>query len=238
MLNPRGGGFPQICVFQDNWADQAGKEIKGAIERVIADRVICTVMLTGGLSAQKIYQSWSSQCDFPHSKIIYFFGDERCVAFNHPDSNYGAWRQSLFPMGIPADIQIHPMRAYGKDLDAACCHYSALLPDSIDVLLLGLGEDGHIASIFPGDSVVREVKKMVVPVTGPKAPAKRLTITPKVIISANTVFLLAMGRQKGRVLSQSINNKKSEQDLPVTWASDSIWLLDESAAREIYNNIR
>ena len=228
---------PQIHVFQDNWALEASRVIRSAIDHVIAEKKVCTVMLTGGNTAQKIYQCWSDQCDFPHQSIVYFFGDERCVPLDHPDSNYGSGCQTLFPQGIPENTQIYPMGVHFDDPVVASSSYADTLPYSVDVLLLGLGEDGHVASIFPGDPVATEFEKLVVPVTVPKYSSHRLTITPKVINRARTVFLLALGAEKGKILSKAISRKTSVRELPVKLALGAIWLLDRAAAQEIYKNL-
>ena len=224
---------PQIHIFQSDWAFEVSRVIRSAIDRVITEKKVCTVMLTGGNTAQKIYQCWSDLRDFPHESIIYYFGDERCVPLDHPDSNYGSGCQALFPRGIPQNTQIHPMRVDFADPVVASSSYEYMLPYSVDVLLLGLGDDGHVASIFPGDPVATEFDKLVVPVIGPKSPSNRLTITPKVIIRARKVFLLAVGAEKGKILSKVLHKTGSVRELPVRWASNAVWMLDGAAAQEL-----
>jgi 6-phosphogluconolactonase len=106
-----------------------------------------TIMLTGGRSAEALYKSWSRDSFFDHSKITYYFGDERCVPPKHSDSNYGMAVSALFPLGIPENCNIMRMRGEATDRSVEAERYSKLLPESVDILLLSVGPDGHIASL-------------------------------------------------------------------------------------------
>jgi len=88
------------------------------------------------------------------------------------------------------------MQAEKQDLEKAAKAYETLLPNSIDILLLGIGEDGHIASLFPNSPQLQEQKRLCLPITGPKPPYKRLTVTPPLIKSAKTTYILAQGKEK------------------------------------------
>ena len=81
--------------------------------------------------------------------MSFYFGDERCVPPDHDESNYGMEMQTLFSHGVPIECSVFRMEADAIDIEAAAQRYADLLPDSIDVILLGVGEDGHIASLFP-----------------------------------------------------------------------------------------
>ena len=104
--------------------------------------------------------------------------------------------------------------------------YLDLLPYSIDVLLLGVGEDGHIASLFPNNASLQERKRRVIPITGPKPPFKRLTITPQVIAKARSVFMLANGSAKGTMLCAALNNPNDIAALPARLKLGGTWLMD------------
>lgn len=182
---------------------------------------------------QEIYRWWAVSPDFPHAQIAYYFGDERCVPADHPDSNYGMVSRSLFPGGVPQYVCIHPMEGNSSDCETAAHRYESLLPDHIDVLLLGMGEDGHVASLFPGASAAVEMGRNVMPVVGSKLPYKRLTITPKVIADARVVFLLATGWRKGKILARVLDKVGSLQELPVRHTLRATWLLDQVAGQEL-----
>jgi 6-phosphogluconolactonase len=225
--------FPKIHSLHTNWQKQAGDAVRRAIDNVVLRKQRCSLMLTGGATAKSMYEYWSWLDDFSHDKIAYYFGDERCVPHEHPESNYGAFCRSVFPTGLPQNLDIHPMYIDGSDMNEASTAYQRLLPQMIDILLLGMGEDGHVASIFPGDPVTTEMNRLVIPVIGPKYPMQRLTITPKVITTAETIFLLATGTEKGKLLSRVIREHETPSKLPVMWARGATWLLDEAAWQEL-----
>ena len=100
------------------------------------------------------------------------------------------------------------------------------MPDSIDVLLLGVGEDGHIASLFPNNASLQERKRRVIPITGPKPPFERLTITPQVIAKARSVFMLATGSAKAAMLCAALNNPNDIAALPARLTLGGTWLMD------------
>lgn len=224
---------PIVRIFETDWARPVADAIQAVIEDTIVLRRKCSLMLTGGTTVQEIYRRWAARPDFPHTQIAYYFGDERCVPADHPDSNYGMACQSLFPGGVPQYVCIHPMEGDSLDCEAAARRYEALLPDHIDVLLLGVGEDGHIASLFQGGPATEEMSRKVMPVIGPKPPPRRLTVTPKVIAEAGVVFLLATGRQKGKILARVLNDAGPLQELPVRNALRATWLLDQAAGQEL-----
>lgn len=223
---------PIVRIFENEWARAVADAIQTVIEDTIGLRGKCSLMLTGGTTVQEIYRRWAALPGFPHTQIDYYFGDERCVPADHPDSNYGMACQSLFPDGIPQCVRIHPMEGDSSDYEAAARRYEMLLPDHVDVLLLGMGEDGHVASLFPGDSAAVEMGRRVMPVIGTKLPYKRLTITPKVIAEARVVFLLATGLPKGKILARVLNEAGSLRELPVRHALRATWLLDQAAGQE------
>ena len=114
------------------------------------------------------------------------------------------------------------------DRAAAAERYAALLPERIDILLLGVGEDGHIASLFPNSPILQETKQRVVMVVGPKAPYSRITITPSVITDAGALFVLAPGLAKSKVLIQALQHPEDFYSFPVRLALRGTWLLDKS----------
>ena len=190
-------------------------------------------MLTGGRSAALVYAEWASSGRFPPQGTILFFGDERCVEPDHSDSNYGLTVRTLFPNGLPREIEIHRMEGERDDLEMAARDYEARFPRSIDILLLGLGSDGHIASLFPGSSAFSKTDRLVVPVTDSPGTHNRLTITPSVVNSARNIFLLAPGEEKGLVLAQALQTEDDASSFPVRLTLRGTWLLDASAVLHV-----
>jgi 6-phosphogluconolactonase len=134
--------------------------------------------------------------------------------------------RTLFHSGVPSDCHVFRMEADELDLLTSVIRYEAVLPETVDILILGVGDDGHIASLFPGSSVLEEDCRKVVSVSCPKPPHERLTITPSVIAHAKLVFVLAPGAVKAQVLEQLLHSKVSVTDCPARLVKNAIWLLD------------
>jgi len=189
----------------------------------------CSIMLTGGRSASQLYKAWSQHLYSikQPTDIQFFLGDERCVAADHAESNYRMMMTDLFPNRIPAGMSLHRMEADAKDLLVASDAYSQQLPDEIDVLLLSIGEDGHIASLFPQSAALHEHSKQVIPISGPKFPYQRLTITPKVIKSARQVFVMAIGEQKRAVYEKALQDPEDIDSLPARLVLNRHWIFGD-----------
>jgi 6-phosphogluconolactonase len=120
------------------------------------------------------------------------------------------------------------MEAERTDLDRAVAQYERALPEAVDLLLLGVGDDGHIASLFPGCNALQETRRKVMAVEVPKPPHRRMTVTPPVIQSASQRVVLAPGRTKAEVLRRVINDPWAQpMTLPATLALDAIWCVED-----------
>ena len=100
-----------------------------------------------------------------------------------------------------------------------------MLPESIDVLLLSVGSDGRIASLLPGSNAIQEKLRSVVPVVGTKPPPRRLTITPRVIQSASSTFLFAIGKEKGQILAKALESPNNIASLLLRLVLRATWIL-------------
>jgi len=205
------------------------EQIKSAYRRCISQNGTCHVMLTGGCSAASLYSAWAASMGSPDDlqDVQFYFGDERCVPPDDSESNYGMAVNRLFPDGIPQGVQLHRMEADSNDLVAAGDLYAALLPKAIDVLLLSIGEDGHIASLFPHSAALHETRRSVVPVTGSKAPYRRLTITPPVIQNARQVFVMALGEQKRAVYEEALRDPEDIDSIPARLVLERTWIIGD-----------
>jgi 6-phosphogluconolactonase len=205
--------------------------IQECVEAVLESHGKCGVLLTGGRSAERLYMAWARLHGFQRlTGVNFYFGDERCVLPNHPDSNFGLVLRVLFSRGVPRGCRISRMEADDPDRESAAMRYGELLPEKIDVMLSGVGNDGHIASLFPGSDALREVRRKVLPVIGPMAPRERLTITPQVIAAAGAVFVLAPGKTKSDVFDRMQKSGYDCNLLPACLPRDAVWLLDDQAA--------
>lgn len=226
---------PRILVSpdSDSWAIFAADAIGQEIRSVLSRKNICHLMLTGGKTAERIYKQWAKTAVFPMKNIYFYFGDERCVPPDHADSNYNLMLNTLLAKDVSPGCSILRIEAENPDREAAAKAYEKLIPEEIDVLLLGMGEDGHIASIFPHSSAFYANQRSVIPVKGPKLPFERLTITPKVIANAGEVFLLATGAEKGKVLAEAFQSPEDILSLPVRLVSGGTLLLDDKAGDQL-----
>ncbi|MEJ2619554.1 MAG: 6-phosphogluconolactonase [Candidatus Thiodiazotropha sp.] len=185
----------RMVVDQSEFTTQAVEWIVTAIGQVIDQYGHCHLMLAGGSTPLPVYQRLAENKQIPWSKITLYFGDERCVPDDTPENNGFSVIGALFPDGPPEGVTIHRMCGEEQP-DRAAQAYESLLPERIDVLLLGMGADGHTASLFPGSAALDEVTRKVMPVIGNKPPMQRLTVTPPVIQQANHLLLMAQGDDK------------------------------------------
>ncbi len=129
-----------------------------------------TVALAGGNTPKELYgllasDDYRDRTDWHELEIYY--GDERAVPPNHPDSNYGMSRRALLDLVPIQPDSVYRMEADDADLEAAADRYAQLLPQHLDLVLLGMGTDGHTASLFPGDEACDEQERRCVPATAP-----------------------------------------------------------------------
>jgi 6-phosphogluconolactonase len=201
--------------------------ITRGIADVLSMQQTCHLMLAGGGTPLPVYRALAKRV-LPWRQLAFYFGDERCVPPDHPESNYRAIREALFPEGLPEGVQLHRMRGE-EEPETAARAYAALLPDKIDLLLLGMGEDGHTASLFPGSPALVETQRLVMPVIGSKPPPQRLTITPPVIHNADRILVVVAGADKAEMVQHAL----SHGEVPVALASRGDWLLDQAAANKL-----
>ena len=201
-------------------------EVTGAI----AERGTCALGLAGGRTPEPVYRELAEESSVDWSRVDVFFSDERAVPPDHPESNYRMVHLALLTrVPIPA-AKVHRMEAERPDRDAAALAYERSLPPRLDVLLLGMGPDGHTASLFPGSAVLDERQRLVVPVTAAKAPAELLTITPPVIEAALEVAVIATGEDKAAMVARAIEGPFAPQAVPAQLARRGVWFLDRAAA--------
>jgi 6-phosphogluconolactonase len=226
---------PQRIVVEaaPRLAEVAAEWLAVAVEAVLRDRGSCSVALSGGETARPLYERLAGE---PYASRIswrdldIYFGDERAVPPGDPASNYGMATASLLVRVPIAPARVHRMEAERADRDAAARDYERILPGRLDVLLLGMGADGHTASLFPGSAAVQERARRVLPIVGPKPPAERLTITPPVIETARRVAVLVSGTNKAAMVARALQGPVTPRDLPVQFALGGTWFLDREAA--------
>jgi 6-phosphogluconolactonase len=171
-----------------------------------------------------------------------FWVDERAVPASSPDSNYGLADSLWLRKSSAGPSSIHPMPAAGADLKAAAAAYSGELvrvlgeAPRFDVVLLGVGPDGHVASLFPEHPALTEERQLTLPIVdAPKPPPRRLTLSMPLLTSAERVIVMALGDSKAAVMKEAI--EQSDSPLPVSLVlrrtSRALVLLDEAAGSQL-----
>jgi 6-phosphogluconolactonase len=203
-----------------------------------------TVALAGGNTPRRVYEllateRFAHRVEWPHVDL--FFGDERCVPPDHPDSNYAmAYEALISKVAIPAK-NVHRIIGEGKPDECATLYENQLRTffagDSwprFDLVLLGLGEDGHTASLFPGSDALNEKSKWVVPAKPPGSKYDRITLTVPVFNHAARVVFLVTGAGKAERLAQVLRPQPGSDLLPAQAiqpvAGSLEWLVDSAAA--------
>lgn len=215
------------------WPALAADAILFDIDAALESTGICNLMLTGGRAAARLYTALSHIRSFSAIRGLHvYFGDERCVPPDHVDSNYAMAMRTLF-RGETSRCNgvVYRLEADDADPEAAARRYEEVLPVKLDIMLISIGEDGHIASLFPNSPALLESSRRVVPVVSPKPPRGRLTITPGVIKQATTIYVLATGAEKARVLQRALDEPEDYINLPARLVLRGTWLMDSELSK-------
>ncbi len=202
---------------------------------------IATFVLAGGETPRDVYRLLAGEPtrrSVDWSRVHFYWGDERCVPPHSPDSNFGMADDALLSkVGAPAS-HVHRIQGELADPEKAALLYEEEIegnfPDSLtpafDVVLLGLGEDGHTASLFPGAHWDED--RLVVPALSPHFPAGRVSMTPKLLNTAHHVVFLVAGSRKAPALAKVIEDPSTPYPAarikPVS--GHLTWMVDRAAA--------
>ena len=224
-------------------AARLGEEIVRRISISATRERIYSIALSGGSTPELLYSFLAEEYSdsVPWEFVYIFWGDERCVPLNHADSNYGMVRRILLDkIGIPAE---NVFRMKGEDnpvLEAArySCEISSILPSRdglpvFDLVLLGLGKDGHTASIFPGNLRLLTADIVCGIAEHPVTKQKRITISGRAINNAEAVVFLASGKDKAQVVRDILGNNPGSDNYPASHIQPVYgsldWFLDTEA---------
>lgn len=210
----------QVDVIRPgDFAAGAAQFILDHARTALADRGLFRLALSGGQTPRAIHAELVRLgAELPWNHVQITFGDERCVPPDHADSNYRMARESLLDAAaIPAGNvfrirgEIDPASAaqeYENKLAAVAARFGE--PRYVhDLLLLGLGEDGHTASLFPGSPALDETVRNVIPATGPKPPPQRITMTFPMLNAARHVAFLVSGTDKLPLVEEIVRGSSS-----------------------------
>jgi len=230
---------PEIVVLPDPaaLAREAADRVVALARSAIAAQGCFTVALSGGSTPRLLYEQLVTQ-PIEWNYVHIFWGDERCIPPDHPDSNYGMARRAwLSHIDLPAQ-NVHRLKGELDPAQAAQQYEDELralfgtLP-RFDLILLGMGNDAHTASLFPGTPALHEQQRWVVAHYVDKLQANRLTLTPPIFNHAANVIFLIAGHDKATAL-QSVWHGPHDPDrfpaqivMPTT--GRVIWLVDQAA---------
>lgn len=229
---------------------KAAALIAQSAHQAIRSRQRFTIALSGGSTPLPVYQYLADSPEYDRlewDKIHFFWGDERTVPPDHPDSNFGQARQALLdPRQIPP-LNIHRIQGELQPEDAAQDYDQELLsffkedPPRLDLVLLGMGGDGHTASLFPGTDILsasQDTERLVLPVFVPKLDTWRISFTPRTIKAARKILFLVAGEGKAATLAQVLEGELLPGKYPSQlFREDATWLVDQAATSDLKQGI-
>jgi 6-phosphogluconolactonase len=221
-------------------ANEAASRLARSLRETLSRKGIASLALSGGETPRPAYEKLARERGIDWTKIDVYWIDERAVPPGDDRSNYKWGKEKLLDhVSIPAE-RVHRMVGEAKDLEAAAREYEALLRAKLpaggfDVAVLGIGDDGHTASLFPGESGIRETERWVISV--PAAPAKkreaRITVTVPVIEASGAAFVLAAGAAKHEPLQRAWSTSGSPTETPARVLrgvrGSLTWIIDKAA---------
>ncbi|TME07123.1 MAG: 6-phosphogluconolactonase [Chloroflexi bacterium] len=212
--------MPEFTVLEtaEDVAESAAADITSSLAEGAR-----TLVLAGGTTPQRCYELLA-RADVAWGRVTVLFGDERCVPPDHPDSNFKMARAALLDQVSPASV--HRM-AGELGPDEAADLYSHVVAGlaPLDLVVLGVGEDGHTASLFPGHPVLAAKEWAVGVRNSPKPPPERVTLTLPTLRGSRRVLILATGAGKADAVARA---KRGE--VPSGMIADARWLIDRAAA--------
>jgi 6-phosphogluconolactonase len=227
----------------------AAEEVVAVAEKAISERGRFTIALSGGSTPKNLFTliAANASTSLSWNQIFFFWGDERHVPPDNPESNYRMAKETLLSkVPVPA-ANIFPIPGENPDAKAAAAAYeqtvrkffavaASELP-RFDLILLGMGPDGHTASLFPETEALQEKSRLVVANWVEKLNASRITLTLPVLNAARNVLFLVSGADKATVLREVLEGSGPGEKFPSKLVRPSegklTWLVDRAAASEL-----
>jgi len=248
------GSKPSVRIVAD--PEELAREGAGIfiarVQEALREKETCTVVLSGGATPRGLYSLLAGDESFrarvPWGKVDFFWGDERQVPPDNGESNFRLANEMLLSkVPVPAD-HVHRMRGEEPEARNAAGDYEEILRSffrskpgeipGLDFVLLGMGADGHTASLFPRTEALRERNRLVAANWVPGLNAYRLTMTLPLLNNASYILFLVTGEEKAETLRKVLEEKPNEA-LPAGLVRPSkgkcLWLVDRSAAKLLKN---
>ncbi len=244
----------QVAPNADALCRAAAAEVVSSAEAAVREKGVFTIVLSGGSTPKSLYAlladdaSWRARV--PWEKTYFFWGDERHVPPDHPDSNYRMAQEAMLSkVSIPA-ANVHRIKSEYADAEQAARGYEqdlrtffqlpvGQLP-RFDLVFLGLGPEAHTASLFPGTQALQERQRLVVANWVGKFDTDRITMTAPVLNNAALIIFLVSGEEKSLPLKAVLRGRYEPSQLPAQLIQPShgrlLWLIDQAAAHLLQEN--
>ena len=222
-----------VVVAPEEFAGTAAHHIARSLHAAAMERKLIGLALSGGTGPRPVYEALARIPDVPWGSVEIYFADERAVPPDHSESNFRLVQESLLNRLPVTPAAVYRMEGERPDVAGAAADYERLLPPRLDVLVLGIGADGHTASLFPQDPAVNEERRRVLAVRAPVPPERRMTITAPVIRAARTRLVLVAGESKARAVALACAGPYDLLACPAQLARNATWIVDEAAASRL-----
>jgi 6-phosphogluconolactonase len=247
---------PQIQVVADSeqLSRTAAAEFLRQAREAVRTKDAFAVALSGGTTPRSLYRRLADDSSLrgqlPWEKAHFFWGDERHVSPDHADSNYRMADEAMLSRVPVPSGNVHRIKGEYHDARRAAEEYEEVLGEffrlspgqfpRFDLVLLGLGPEGHTASLFPGTMALREHERLVVSNWIGKFDADRITMTAPVLNNADCVIFLVSGEEKALILKAVLQGRHEPEQLPAQLIRPNhgrlLWLVDRAAARLLHGD--
>jgi 6-phosphogluconolactonase len=218
--------------------ENPGELARGAAEHLVALAPL-TVALSGGSTPKILYELLADPQESFRARVAwssthFFWSDERHVPPDHPDSNYRMAHETLLSRVPVPESNVHRVHSENPSAQEAADEYEKIIVPRLDLILLGLGADGHTASIFPGSEVLHETQRLVAAPWVEKLNTYRITMTLPLLNNGASILFLVSGAEKAEIVKEVLEGpKKYPAQAVQPMNGELIWMLDRDAARNL-----
>ena len=229
MDNATSAGGSVLIVDGAAVARTLALQVAARLESALRERGTASLALPAGPQIRLCYQALS-ELSLPWGEVDFFFTDERCVSSGHPASAYGPAARVLFAQPRIGLDNVYRSEGERPDHDAVAREYEARLPERVDVAVLELGLDGHVAGLFPDSPALDERERRVLAIEAPQKPRFRITLTARELERTRSLVVLATGRDRAEILHRVLQETGRASELTARIALRGTWILDRASA--------